>query len=135
LANAALMQGQWETVHHQPGAAASLERAEQAYRQARLLAPFHSVLAPSLVEVALWKGMAAGPGTIGGERALGEGEGQFQEDVQRFSQMPALWLRGAQLAEARGLARDAKTRIQRAFALDPHNPEIRRLLKAVTTRR
>ncbi|MCE1203167.1 MAG: serine/threonine protein kinase [Holophagaceae bacterium] len=131
IANAALMQGQWETAHHLPGAAASLERADQAYRQARLLAPFHSILAASLVEVALWKGMAAGPGTAEGDRALEGGEAQFQEDVKHFTQMPTLWLRGAQLAKARGQTKDAKARIQRAFALDPHNPEIHRLFKAI----
>ncbi|NWJ42312.1 MAG: protein kinase [Geothrix sp.] len=131
MANAALMRGQWETVHRQAGAEASLERADQAYRQARLLAPFHSVLGANLVEVALWRGMAAGFGTVDGERAMREGEAQFQEDVKRFAQIPTLWLRGAQLAKARGQAKDAKARIQRAFALDPHNPEIRRLLQAV----
>jgi tetratricopeptide (TPR) repeat protein len=132
IANAALMRGQWETTHHQAGAAASLERADQAYRQAGLLAPFHSVLAANLVEVALWKGMAAGPKTAEGERALGEGEARFQEGVKRYSQVPTLWLRGAQLAEARGQARDAKARMQRAFILNPHDPEIRHLLKALS---
>lgn len=131
MANAALMRGQWETLHRQAEAAASLERADQAYRQASLLAPFHSVLAASLVEIALWKGMAAGLGTVEGERALSEGEAQFQEGVKRFSRFATLWLRGAQLAEARGQPKEAKARIQRAFALDSHNPEIRRLLQAI----
>lgn len=133
LANAALMRGQWETVHRQTGAAASLERADQAYRQARLLAPFHSDLVANLVEVALWKGVAAGIGTIEGKRALDEGEAQFQEGLKRFSRLPTLWLRGAQLAEARGQTWEAKARIQRAFTLDPHNPEIRRPLQAIQT--
>ncbi|MFN7959557.1 MAG: protein kinase [Holophagaceae bacterium] len=131
IANAALMRGQWETTHHQAGAAASLERADQAYRQAGLLAPFHSVLAPSLVEVALWRGMAAGLQTVEGDRALNQGEAHFQEGVKRFPQTAALWLRGAQLAEARGQAHEAKARIKRAFALDPHSPEIRHLHKVV----
>ncbi len=131
IANALMMRGQWETVHHQTGALASLEWAEQAYRQARVLAPFHSVLPSNLVEVALWKGRAAGQDTAQGEQALVEGEIQFQEGVTRFPRVAILWLRGAQLAEARGHTRDAKARIRRAFALDPHNPEIRLMLKTV----
>ncbi len=131
IANAALMRGQWETVHHEAGAQADLEQADQSYRQARLLAPFHSILASNLVEVALWKGRATGFGTVRGARALEEGEIQFQVGVKRFPQVATLWLRGAQLAEARGENRDAKARIRRAFALDPHNPEIRRMFKTV----
>ena len=131
LANAALMRGQWETSHHQPGALAALEQADQAYRQARQLAPFHSIVASNLVEVGLWKGRAIGLGTPGGARALEAGEAEFQEGVKRFPKVPILWLRGAQMAEARGQARDAKTRIRNAFRLDPHNPEIRLLLKVV----
>ena len=131
MANAALMRGQWETDHHQPGALADLERAAQAYRQAKLLAPFHSVLASNLVEVEIWKGMATGFGTAQADGALAEGEARFQEGVQRFPRVPVLWLRGAQLAEARGQVQEAKARIRRAFALDPHNPEIRLLLKTI----
>jgi predicted Zn-dependent protease len=131
VANAALMRGQWETAQHHGGALAVLERADQAYRQARLLAPFHSVLASNLVEVALWKGRAAGFNTAQGEVALEEGEAEFQEGVKRFPRVASLWLRGAQLAEALGQARNAKTRIRRAFALDPHHPEIRLMLKTV----
>jgi len=131
MANAALMRGQWETAHNQAGALAALAQAEQAYRQARLLAPFHSVLAANLVEVSLWKGRAAGLGTVDGDRALVAGEAQFQESVKRFPQVAILWLRGAQLAEARGQAQDMKARIQRAFTLDAHNPEIRQMLKTV----
>jgi serine/threonine-protein kinase len=131
MANAALMRGQWETDHHQRGALADLERAAQAYRQAKLLAPYHSALPSNLVEVALWKGRAMGLGTPQADEALAEGEDLFQDGVKRFPQVAFLWLRGAQLAQARGLAREAKTRIRRAFALDPHNPEIRLLLKTL----
>ena len=125
------MRGQWETVNHEPGALAALEQADQAYRQARSLAPFHSMLAASLVEVSLWKGKAAGPGTARGVQALEEGESQFQEGVKRFPNTATLWLRGAQLAGSRGHAGEAKARIQRAYATDPHNPEIRLLLKTI----
>jgi len=75
--------------------------------------------------------MAAGVGTVEGERALSQGEALFKEGVNRFSNIADLWLRGAQVAEARAQTKEAKTRIQRAFALDPHNPETRRLLKAL----
>jgi eukaryotic-like serine/threonine-protein kinase len=131
MANAALMRGQWETDHHEPGALADLDRAAQTYRQAKLLAPFHSILASNLVEVEIWKGRAVGLGTALADGALAEGEARFQEGVQRFPRVPALWLRGAQLAEARGQNLIAKARIQRAFALDPHDPEIRHLLKTL----
>ncbi len=129
LANATLMRGQWEFDHHQPGALANLERAAQAYRQAKQLAPYHSVLASNLVEVALWKGRVMGLGTASADGALAEGEAQFLEGVNRFPQDASLWLRGAQLAEARSEVLVAKTRIRRAFALDPRNPETRLLLK------
>jgi tetratricopeptide (TPR) repeat protein len=128
MANAALMRGQWETDHHQPGALVDLERAAQAYRQAKQLAPFHSALASNLVEVALWKGRAMGLGSAQADGALAEGEEQFQEGLKRFAQVAFLWLRGAQLAEARGQMLNAKARMRRALALDPHNPEIRHLL-------
>ena len=89
------------------------------------------MLAANLVEVSLWKGRAAGPGTAKGKRALEEAETQFQEGVKRFPNVATLWLRGAQLAGMRGRAGDAKVRVQRAFATDPHNPEIRLMLKTV----
>jgi serine/threonine-protein kinase len=131
IANAALMRGQWETVHHLSGALVALNQADQAYRQARLLSPFHSVISSNLVEVALWKGKALGLGTPQGERALEDGENLFQEGLKKFSQVSSLWLRGAQLAEACGQVRIAKTRIQRAFALDPYSPEVSQMLKAL----
>jgi len=131
LANAALMRGQWETDHHLPGALAALEQAERSYRQAHQMAPLHSIVASNLVEVALWKGRAHGFGTAEGARALDVGEAAFQEGVKRFPEVPVLWLRGAQVAKARGLAQEAKSRIRQAFALDPHDPEIRLLLKVV----
>jgi serine/threonine-protein kinase len=131
IANAALMRGQWETDHQLLGALAALDQAEQSYRQAWRLAPFHSIVASNLVEVALWKGRAVGLGTAGGSRALDAGEAEFQADVKRFPKVASLWLRGAQLAEARGQGRDAKARIRRAFALDAHNPEIRLMLEMV----
>jgi tetratricopeptide (TPR) repeat protein len=134
MANAALMRGQWETDHHQPGALADLERATQAYRQAKQLAPFHSALASNLVEVAQWKGRAMGLGSVQADGALAEGETMFQEGVQRFPRVAALWLRGAQLSEARGQVQEAKARIRRALVLDPHNPEIRLMLKALQPR-
>jgi tetratricopeptide (TPR) repeat protein len=117
--------------HRQPGALADLERAAQAYRQAKLLAPFYSALASNLVEVSLWKGRAMGLGTPQAGEALAEGEALFQDGVKRFPQVAFLWLRGAQLAETQGQTQDAKARIRRAFALNPHNPEIRLLLKAL----
>ncbi|MBK9796595.1 MAG: serine/threonine protein kinase [Holophagaceae bacterium] len=131
LANATLMRGQWEFDHDQPGALANLERAGQAYRQAKQLAPYHSVLASNLVEVALWKGRVMGLGTTFADVALAEGEAQFQEGVSRFPQEASLWLRGAQLAEARSELQAAKARIRRAFALDPRNPETRLLLRSL----
>jgi len=131
VANAALMRGQWETDRHLSGALAALNQAEEAYRQARQLSPHHSIVASNLVEVALWKGRALGLGTPEGGKALEAGETEFQEEVKRFSKVPMLWLRGAQLAEARGLVGDAKARIKRAFALDPHNPEIRLMLNTI----
>ncbi len=131
LANATLMRGQWEFDHGQPGALANLERAAQAYRQARRLAPYHSVLASNLVEVALWKGRVMGLGTTSADGVLAEGEAQFQEGVNRFPQEASLWLRGAQLAEARSEIQVAKARIRRALALDPRNPETRLLLRAL----
>jgi hypothetical protein len=131
VANAALMRGQWETDHRLNGALAALNQAEGAYRQARQLSPHHSIVASNLVEVALWKGRALGFGTAEGRRALEAGEAEFQESVKRFPKVSMLLLRGAQLAEVRGLAGDAKARVKRAFALDPHNPEIRLMLKKV----
>ncbi len=131
IANAALMRGQWETVHHQSGALAALEQAEQAYRQARQLAPFHAVFASNLVEIAIWKGRAAGFRTARGIRSLEAGETEFKEGVARYPMIATLWLRGAQLAEARDLAKEAKARIHRAFALDPHSPEIRQMFNTV----
>lgn len=129
IANAALMRGQWETDHHLNGALAALNQAEGAYRQARQVSPHHAIVGSNLVEVALWKGRVLGLGTTEGNRALEAGEAEFQECVKRFPKVSMLWLRGAQLAEARGLVGDAKARIKRAFALDPHNPEIRLMLK------
>jgi serine/threonine-protein kinase len=131
MANAALMRGQWETDHHQAGALADLERADRSYRQARQIAPFHSIVASNLVEVTLWKGRAIGLGTAEGEKALDTAEAEFQEGVKRFPRVPVLWLRGAQVAEAQSQGRDAKARVRRAFALDPHNPEIQLLLKTL----
>jgi len=131
LANAALMRGQWETGNHQGGALAALEQADQSYRQASQLAPFHSMVASNLVEVATWKARAAGIGSAEGERALEAGEEAFKEGVKRFSNVSVLWLRGAQLAKARGQAQDAKARIRRAFVLDPYDPEIRLQLKVI----
>lgn len=131
LANAALMQGQWEVVHEQPGAQFDLERAHQAYRQAKQLAPFHSALSANLVEVILWKGKAVGVETPEGMRILRDGEALFREEAKRYPQVPSLWLRGAQLAEVQRHVQNARTRIQRALALDPHNPEIRRMVKTV----
>jgi tetratricopeptide (TPR) repeat protein len=125
LANAALMQGQWETVHHLAGAAAALERADQAYLRARLLAPLHSALASNLVETSLWKARAAGFQSPRGQRALEEGAARFEEGGKRYPKVAVLWLRGAQLAEAQGRPGEAKARIQRALELDPHNPDIR----------
>ncbi len=133
LANAALIRGQWEADHHQPGALAALERADRAYREARQMAPYHSVVAALLVEVALWKARAIGLGSEGGGRALEAGEAEFQNGLKRFPKVPMLWLRGAQLALAQGHLRDAKARITRAIALDPHNPETRLTLKAIQT--
>jgi serine/threonine-protein kinase len=135
MANAALIRGQWEMDHHQPGALADLERAAQAYRQAKLLAPFHSAIASNLVEVEVWRSKVVGLGTPQAVRALSEGEAHFQEGVLRFPQVPVLWLRGAQLAEARGQMQEAKARIRRAFALNPHNPEIRHLFNALQSKR
>jgi hypothetical protein len=62
---------------------------------------------------------------------LEAGEAEFQEGVKRFPNVSILWLRGAQLAKARDLGRDAKARIRRAFALDSHNPEIRLMFKTI----
>ncbi|HJW73807.1 MAG TPA: serine/threonine-protein kinase [Geothrix sp.] len=124
IANAALMGGQWETLHHQPGALATLERADRAYRQAQRLAPFHSKVASAFIEVAYWKVKVLGPGGAQGKAALDEGEADFQAGLKAFPRLPALWLRGAQLAAAGGRTRDAMARIERAFRLDPQDAEI-----------
>jgi tetratricopeptide (TPR) repeat protein len=129
--NAALMRGQWEVAHGAAGALGALERADQAYRDAGRLAPFHSVISYNLAEVALWKAKAAGLGTAKGMEALAKGEARFEEDVKRFPGIAILWLRGAQLAEAQGHKQSAKARIQRAFALDSQNAEIRSLIRAI----
>jgi len=97
------------------------------------MAPYHSIVASNLVEVALWKAKAIGLGSHEGDRALDVGEKEFQEGVKRFPRVPILWLRGAQMAEARGQLEAAKTRIRNAFQLDPHSPEIRLQLKMVET--
>jgi len=131
LANAALIRGQWKAEQNQPGALADLERAERSYLQARDLAPYHSACAALLVEVALWKARAAGLDTEHGNSALESGEAEFQGGLKRFPNVPMLWLRGAQLAWARGQSQDAKARITRAVALDPHNPEAHLTLKAI----
>ncbi len=131
LANTALMRGQWEADRYQPGALTALEQAERSYRQARQLAPFHSIVASNLVEVALWKARAVGLGSAEGGRALEAGEAAFREGVEHFPKVPILWLRGAQVAEARGQTKEAKARIRRAFALNPLNPEIRYMLNTV----
>ncbi|WLT30391.1 serine/threonine-protein kinase [Geothrix sp. PMB-07] len=128
--NVALMQGQWETAHHLPGALVSLEQAEHMYRQARQVAPYQAMVSAVLVEIALWKSRAYGRDAGESERALMEGEVLFQEGIKRFPSNAVLWLRGAQLAEANGQQKTAKARIQRAFALDSHNPEIRNTLLA-----
>lgn len=131
IANVSLMQGQWEADHNLPGALAALERANQAYLQAQLLAPHHSILASNLVEVSLWKAKVAGLDSPRGVGFLLEGETRFREGVERFPQVATLWLRGAELAAARGQAQHAKARVRQAFALNPHNPEISRMLNSV----
>ena len=131
IANAALMRGQWESDRHLPGALQSLEQAEQSYREAAKLAPFHAMPATSLVEVSLWKGRVAGRATPEGARALAEAEARFQEALARFPEVAGLWFRGGQVAEARGRLLDAKARVKRAFALNPHSPEIRQMIRTL----
>ncbi len=135
LADSALMRGQWETDHHHPGALAALDQAGQAYRQARQIEPFRPVFLSSLVEVACWKGKATGLGTAEGAQTLLEGEVLFREGVKRFPENGLLWLRGAQLAETQGQIQEAKARIKRAFALDPHNPEALSMLESLQSRK
>ncbi|MBI1752107.1 MAG: serine/threonine protein kinase [Acidobacteria bacterium] len=130
--NAALMKGQWETAHHLPGALASLEQASHMYRQAKQVAPYHAMISAVLVEVTLWKSKAHGLDSTRGKQAIEEGEVLFQDGIKRFPTHAVLWLRGAQLAEADGQHKIAKARIQRAFALDSHNPEIRNTLLATS---
>jgi len=131
IANAALMRGQWETDQRLPEARHSLELADESYQQSVKLAPFHAMLPASLVEVSLWKARNAGIGTPGATEALAEAEDRFQRGLAKFPKVANLWYRGGQVAKARGMAQEAKARLKRAFALNPHNPEIRQMLKAV----